>query len=58
MIIKIIIPSTDPFSWSVFHRDRRLGEMAGTNLRFFVNDLLSFHEEVCKEKQNIRYVKH
>lgn len=41
-------PSTNPFSWSLFHRDGRLGKMASANvIRFSIRSLLSFHEEVC-----------
>lgn len=41
-------PSTDPLSWSLFHRDWRLGEVASAHIiRFFISSPPSFHEIVC-----------
>lgn len=40
--------STDPLSWSLFHRDWRLGKVAGAHISCFsISRPPSFHEEVC-----------
>ena len=50
---KIFIPSTDPFPWGLFHRDWRLGEVAGAHIvRRPVSSPLSFHEKVCGGEEN------
>lgn len=46
------LPSTDPLSWSLFHGDRRLGEMARAHIGgFSISSPFSFHEEVCKQEE-------
>lgn len=54
--MEFFIPSTNPLPWCLFRRDCRFGVMAGAHVTVVsINDLLSFHEEVCekaKKKKN------
>lgn len=50
--MEFFIPSTNPLPWCLFRGDCRFGVMAGAHVTVVsINDLLSFHEEVCEKEK-------